>query len=37
MEHIFSADMHLEKFNVNGTEIKNSEQLMHCTENMATL
>jgi len=29
MEHIFSADIHLEKFkNVNGTEIKNSEQLM---------
>ena len=28
MEHIFSADMNLEKFNVNGTEIKNSEQLM---------
>ena len=28
MEHIFSADMNLEKFNVNSTEIKNSEQLM---------
>ena len=29
MQHIFSAGMHLERFNVNDIEIKNSEQLMH--------